>query len=363
VKCAALASAFIVISGWIACTPPPPSNVPQPVKKPSRVSLWPEADRLFHQDPKWLGGDSAYSVDLGDSRSLWLFGDSFIATSDAHVRKEAVMVHNAAAIQEGSDPSSARMTFGWGGDYSPTSLVPDTRDHWYWPGHGVKVHGRVLLFYWYVRRAEGGLGFSIEGWSALRMHVPDSIAQGWEVDTVRIPKQTIGGVLLGSSVILRGGYIEAYGFTEPNHNVYVARWPESAVDTADLSTPEWWTTSGWMKTAEPDLTPVMAGAETELSITPWRQRPGFLELQTYGFGAATIGIRFADNPLGPWSAATQIFRPPESGLPHTLVYSAKAHPELTGADLVLTYNTNSTDLGSLVADPSIYYPRFVRVTF
>src|SRR4051812_14302392 len=25
---------------------------------------WPEADRLFHQDPLWLGADGAYSIDL-----------------------------------------------------------------------------------------------------------------------------------------------------------------------------------------------------------------------------------------------------------------------------------------------------------
>ena len=35
--------------------------------------------------PRWLGGDGAYSIDLGGDRTLWLFGDSFIATSDAHL--------------------------------------------------------------------------------------------------------------------------------------------------------------------------------------------------------------------------------------------------------------------------------------
>ncbi|MEE8424717.1 MAG: hypothetical protein V3S11_02750 [Elusimicrobiota bacterium] len=30
----------------------------------SKASPWPEADRLFRQDSRWLGGDGAYSVPL-----------------------------------------------------------------------------------------------------------------------------------------------------------------------------------------------------------------------------------------------------------------------------------------------------------
>ena len=39
---------------------------------------WPAADSLFLHDNYWIGGDGAYSIDLGDERVLWLFGDSWI---------------------------------------------------------------------------------------------------------------------------------------------------------------------------------------------------------------------------------------------------------------------------------------------
>jgi hypothetical protein len=42
-------------------------------------SSCPEADRLFHSDPRWLGADAAFSIDLGGGRVWWLFGDSFVA--------------------------------------------------------------------------------------------------------------------------------------------------------------------------------------------------------------------------------------------------------------------------------------------
>ncbi|MEA2698994.1 MAG: hypothetical protein QOI66_3265, partial [Myxococcales bacterium] len=44
------------------------------------AAAWPDADALFRRDPRWLGGDAAFSVALGGDRILWLFGDSFIAT-------------------------------------------------------------------------------------------------------------------------------------------------------------------------------------------------------------------------------------------------------------------------------------------
>src|SRR4051794_33801283 len=71
------------------------------------------ADALFHQDPRWLGGDGAYSIDLGDDRTLWLFGDSFIATSPALTRRESTLVRNSVAVMTGRDPHTATMEFAW----------------------------------------------------------------------------------------------------------------------------------------------------------------------------------------------------------------------------------------------------------
>ena len=50
-------------------------------------------------------------------------------------------------------------------------------------------------------------------------------------------------------------------------------------------------------------------------------------------------------------------------MPKIMIYAAKAHPHLAGADLVLTYATNSQDFSQLVARKDLYYPRFLRVSF
>ena len=46
----------------------------------------------------WLGGDAAYSVRLGDGRSLWLFGDTFVGKPGASDRKGAAMIANSVAL-------------------------------------------------------------------------------------------------------------------------------------------------------------------------------------------------------------------------------------------------------------------------
>jgi hypothetical protein len=56
-----------------------------------------------------------------------------------------------------------------------------------------------------------------------------------------------------------------------------------------------------------------------------------------------------------------IYRPVEYNRPNVMLYAAKAHPQLTGADLVLTYATNTFQFSEHLSDSLIYYPRFVRL--
>ena len=105
---------------------------------------------------------------------------------------------------------------------------------------------------------------------------------------------------------------------------------------------------------------MISRAHTEFSVQ--RLADGrFVQVQTRGFGASTVAARTAHRPEGPWSELVDLARPEESGRDGVLVYAAKAHPELTGAELVVTYATNTTDLATLVADRSLYYPRFLRL--
>ena len=91
-----------------------------PVRKAPVASIstieavpWPEADALFHGDRAWLGGEGGHSIDLGNQRVLWLFGNSFISSNGIRDRTQSTLVRNSIAIQNGYDPSLARIEFDW----------------------------------------------------------------------------------------------------------------------------------------------------------------------------------------------------------------------------------------------------------
>lgn len=88
----------------------------------------------------------------------------------------------------------------------------------------------------------------------------------------------------------------------------------------------------------------------------------FVEVQTVGFGPADVAMRAAPELTGPWTAPRMVYRPPEYNRPNVMIYSAKAHPQLTGGDVVVTYATNTFQFAELLTDSLIYYPRFVRLS-
>src|SRR5581483_499829 len=72
---------------------------------------WADAEKLFRHDPSWLGGDAAFSVDLGQGRVLWLFGDTFVSPNASGSRSGAPFARNTLAIEHGDDPSAATIDF------------------------------------------------------------------------------------------------------------------------------------------------------------------------------------------------------------------------------------------------------------
>jgi hypothetical protein len=325
---------------------------------------WPEADPLFRQDPHWVGADGAYSVALGDGRVVWLFGDTFVATDGSGQRAGSTMVHNTLAIQHGVDPSSAVFEPHWSpaDGAPPASFFADaSADEWFWPGQAALVGDRLLVFLVDVRRSSGGLGFENHGWDA-RLIDPSQPIDSWAAAPSLAPPQNDWSIVVGTGgAQVDGDQLVTYGTQEPTHDLFLVRWPVESVLRGDLSEPSWWDGAQWTPQAQlSSPARVIASSATELSVS--RVGARLVEVETQGFGSAVLVVRGAADFVGPWSAAATVFRPPESDRPNVLVYAGKAHPELAGADLVATYASNSTDFSTLVADTTLYFPRFVRLT-
>lgn len=349
-------------------------GAPNPPSLTGSGQRWAEADAVFHQDPRWLGGDLASTIDLGGDRTLWLFGDSFIATSPAHVRTESAFIRNSAAVMTGRDPRTATMQFAWHDGASPSSLLPEADGDWFWPADGVRLSGGPLVVFLNRQRATTGgpFGFASAGFRAVIVQDPSGPPGGWHFapvtshDAPYDPAASIACTATDADTNTNTDHLVALVTDGDAHHGRLVRWTLAAVAAADLSQPEWWTESGWRAEAALTTSPaiVIDDGATECSLH--RDPSGaWVHVASAGFGATTVAIRTAPALEGPWSDPLDVFTPAESSAPNAFVYAGKAHPMIAGGGLVVTYADNSftpADLFDPQREGTLYWPHFARLT-
>ena len=378
-----------LLGGWIlgllmlACSKPPldaprrDGSAASATTAMANARAFPAAEKFFRNDRRWLGADGASTIPLDEKRTLWLFGDTFVAKTGAFLRNESEMVRNSIAIQNGAILEVAGGSFRWkrDADATPASFFPERGDRWYWPGHGLRVpKGPLIVFLFKLRATPNvGLGFASDGHAIAWIDNPDDDPDDWRV-VVRDQATPPFDFLPATAVVVDERHVVAVAIRQSGtHAGSLVRWTVDGLAKGDMSSEEWWAgdEAGWRSLiALPKSGPVEvfddAGAECSLHWDQAEKR--WIHVASYGFGATTIGLRSASRLVGPWSTPTTIYRPPESDGPKPFVYAAKAHPELraspTSADLVVTYATNSFDFGDLFAPEKcdvLYWPRVVLV--
>jgi hypothetical protein len=279
-------------------------------------------------------------------------------------------VRNSVAIQSGSyDPSSAsaKIAFSWKTTAgAASSFFPENGAHWFWPLAGVRLPSRLVLFLLEESQTgQGAFGFQAVGTKVVFVTNPDSDPSSWNVTDGNLPAFAFP-IAFGAALARDGAFVYAFGDAEPgDHSVFVARFDASKLDAGDASSPVFFMNGAWAPagaSAPSTIFPsgsALDNPPTEFSVQK-RADGTWLAVHSIGFGATKIAVRTAPAPEGPWTSPCAAFTPPESGRSNVIVYAAKAHPELSGGSLVVTYATNSTDLATLANDMSVYFPRFVR---
>ncbi len=350
----------VLLSGSIA-------PLAEGISSPTIVAApWPAADQMFRKDHRWLGGDGGSSIDLGDGRVLWLFGDSFIAAGDRHLRSESVLVRNSIAIQSGYDPLSATIRFHWRVKNNiPQSFFPEEGTTWFWPGQGVVTNGFLLIFLLEILPSDNDLGFEFSGWKALRVSNFEDEPSEWNMCWSETPRNPYPIITGSGSVLLADGYLYAFSSDESKtHDVYLARWPIKEVAGGDLKNPQWWAghPGGWCEQGklQDKPTTIFTKGQAEFTVHYEPRLGGFVQIQTTGFGSADIAFRTAKHLVGPWSSLERLYRPKEYGAKDILLYAGKAHPEQSGSDMIITYVVSHLDFHRILNDRNIYYPRFLK---
>ena len=325
-------------------------------------------DRLWHVErngPGWTGGDGVFSVPLDGQRIAWLFGDSFIGgvLPDGRRAEDWHLVRNAVVVQDGACLETAV----GGTEQAPAALVrPADPAEWYWPedatADGDLLHVIMLRV---ARTGPGGWDFVITGTDVVDLDLRTFTATGVRALPVD------GTILWGSSVLETDDALYVYGVenTPIDARVFLARASTRALDG------DWHFYRGgpapWSLDPR-DAVPLAAasdpGAEppapltgVSSAVTVVADDEGvILVSQAPAFGTAIIARRAPDpeGPFGPAQTIADALPPP--GPPGAFTYGARLHPHLAAAGLqLLSWNVNS--FGDILADASLYRPRFVAV--
>jgi hypothetical protein len=334
---------------------------------------WAPAEALFRSDPGWVGGDAAYSIDLGGGRLLWLFGDSFVSPSRSRTRS-GPFARNTIAIQQGADPKTASIRFhhrtraaGEGEAFFPSTRA----ERWYWPGHGARLGDVLLVFLWRMKsKGEGAFGFENEAPEARLVRNPDDDPMTWRMEAVTVPTNPWKVFLGTGAAIVHEGHLYLLSAIEPgNHDVFAARWPVDQAARGELGDPEWATRvdGGWTRQSQLSARPLRLFDEghTEFSVHRDAATGRFVQVQTVGFPHGRVVMRTAPALTGPWSSPRTVYTPPENACARVSTYAAKAHPGLRSPDLsgrvAVSYASNHDDIFAMAGNTNLYFPRFVRL--
>lgn len=332
----------------------------------------------FSYTQGWLGADDAYSIPIGKDRSVWLFGDSFVANSDVKLRSQyKAMVRNSVGASICKVGQGCTMNYFW---QKPNTAAPrsffdtGTDDLWYWPLDGF-FDGKTLLVPMMAVRNKpnahpgDAFGFEIVGTKYAIVENPKVSPDRWRVS---IHDLTDPHLWAGDSLVLDGKYVVWYtrvveGEDGSHGYMTTMRVPRDKMANASGSWEYLRKDGKWMSgLASEDAMHVIEQPISEMSVRYHLSIHKWLALSTGPeFPSPRAVVRIADSPTGPWSAPQTIYEFPEmkrdnSGYDKdTFCYAVKEHIEFTDTKIAMTYACNSMNVAKTVANMGIYRPKVV----
>lgn len=325
-----------------------------PLYTPSRVEAVDLGPAFRGAHPSVLGLDGAYSLPLGDRKSLWIFGDTLIGSWQPGGRRLFVdMPPNTGAIASDDGWLKGFGKAAFLGGAKPSVLVPskETKRR-LWPLDAVTIANKHWLFWVQIEPfGKGPLDFKVTGTGV-------SEGQGSRPSHFAIKPALWPGEAptFGTSALVRDKMLYLFAGGAQTH---LARMPLGDPTKSRYS---YWAGDGrWVDDWREAAALPESGPEMSVRYNPYLQHYVMIYVPPFG---QTIESRYAPQPWGPWSEPVRVAtcQPAQSG---AMFYGAKQHVQFDveyGKRIVLTYNTNAPE-EQLMDRPDLYWPRVVRVTF
>ncbi len=346
---------------------------------------------------RMIGQDGAFSIPLGNQRSLWFFGDTLIGSREPgsslwYISGIAVggedmsgkgtidkMLNNTGLILPDQDAGNGLKDFKYilNPNGSLKTLLPlldeeDPNKIRVWCQHGVKIDGKLYLSFIKVQMipqkeivATNGNGEAYPvNFDVIGSGLAVGSDQTWEFERIF---HNASDILwskyephFGSAIFpdFRERKIYLYGTCQGRDQIqqtYLARVNFDQIEQLDAyeylvsSNPEW-------SPNVADAGALFTDAPSEVSISYNPHLHAYLAVHSWRTSDRIVG-RTAPNLWGPWSPETDLWKARISNgkkLPYPrLIYAGKEHPELSrenGKTIFLTY-----------IEFEEYYPHLVRI--
>lgn len=319
----------------------------------------------FPDQDGWYGADGAYSIQLDERRTLWLFGDTF--ASEDERRKDRigmdVVMGNTLAVSTCSDDQRFSIRY-FLKKKNGKFISSFGENDWLWPQDPF-IAGRMLYIPFLVieaiPHAPQPFNFKVAGHKVARIKDYEALdPREWAVDyldwTHAIPE---GVQALATTSIVHQGHIyffPLYRHKKDNLNMsgnILARIPLSNLNHPEMSMQYLNRDGMWENKLTPETIKIILGAAvSELSV---RYHPENNHWMAVYLSPDDKGRRLlyqtAPGLEGPWSAPVPLITSidevdPASRLydKHTFCYAGKEHRQFARAnELVVTYVCNSSD--------------------
>jgi len=355
----------------------------------------------------WLGGDAAFSIALPSPperpesrRTLWLFGDSFVASAPQRDRVGSSFVHNSIGISECGDDGFS-IVYHWRWDDAGRARAffdsgTETRYWWLFDGfvHDGSLYIGLLEIEPAKPEAELGLGFRLAGMKLARVTNPDTPPELWQIETSTLSRSL--EAFPGATMRVSGDHVYLFAFTalrEGRQPRFLSRLSLQALGPPlpeDLSgaLETLGKDGAWLEGFVPDRALLlMDDNATEMSVEHDADAGVWLaiygspiqrgEPASWPTPSDRVYLRWAEQLEGPWSERIALHRIPEAeaggepGQHGVVCYAAKGHQRFAPPErLLFTYVCNVfTPAGSdpvpglraLTREMDIYRPRTVIV--
>jgi len=305
----------------------------------------------------WAASDGTYTAELPGHQIVWLMNDTFLGPVNADESMTSPGFIHGSILLGGRD-GYPRDTITGGTHEAPTSIAspPDAvnGDPWYWNAAGIVDGGRLRVFQGRIGQTDGPPPWNF-GWLGSDIV---TYADDFSVQKITRTYGQPGGVNWGNELLRLGGHIYIYG--ELNNTMHVARARSGHLIDQDW---EFYTGDGW--SSDPDSSAGLVddlGASYSVSLV----NGSFVLSSTASsiFLDHQIYVATAPTPVGPFSARTAVYTPPESEVAGIYTYNVAAHPQISKpGELVVSYNVNAQNGNDILANANNNRPRLITIRF